>query len=132
MLSEVALLQSVYKEIDKGKVIPGFVQHFSCNPFKVILFTENQLRLYLSAEEKVLCLDATGSIIKKLANMDKPIYYYALVMKSPLQGRGAVPLAEQKPKRLKESQRNGGIAGENALGQNTSKRKAPNFNDVCG
>ncbi|KAJ8027019.1 hypothetical protein HOLleu_32031 [Holothuria leucospilota] len=94
VLQEVKLLQEIYKELDNESTMPGYIQYFSCEPFKTILFTEKQLRLYLADKGRILYLDATGSIVQKIPGNPKPVFYYALVMKSPLKGKGAIPVAE--------------------------------------
>ncbi|MES9880808.1 MAG: hypothetical protein ABW185_08000 [Sedimenticola sp.] len=97
VLQEVKLLHDVYKEIDEKDEPNGYIQHFSCNPFATIMYTKKQLELYLEQNSKhntPLCLDATGSIIQKIPNQNKRIFYYALVMKNPMEHRSAIPIAE--------------------------------------
>ncbi|PIK40120.1 hypothetical protein BSL78_23021 [Apostichopus japonicus] len=77
IFQQVKLLQEIYQELDKHKQIPGFIHFFSWNPFKAILYTEKQVKLYLASEEKTLYFDATGSLVQKIPESKKPVFYYA-------------------------------------------------------
>ncbi len=99
-LQEVLIIQNILRDIvnsQGSQGVTGVVQYFACNPFEVHMYTEKQLQLYrdqLRVGNVVLYLDATGSLISKLPGQDKKVFYYALVMKNPVQEKCAIPLAE--------------------------------------
>ena len=93
VLQEVKILNDVYKDIES----PGFIRHLSIEPFQAHLYLNEQLQAYIKANKGhkgVLFLDATGSIIQKIPGQDGRIFLYSLVMKNPIEGRGALPVAE--------------------------------------
>ena len=95
VLEEVKLLQEVYCEIDDEEVThPGYIQYFACDPFKVHLYTQQQFDLYSSMKKKVLYYDVTGSLIKRIPKQKKDVFYHAILMKNPIEGRRGIPLAE--------------------------------------
>ncbi|KAJ8034784.1 hypothetical protein HOLleu_21770 [Holothuria leucospilota] len=99
MLQEVKLLQEVYREVYAKSQFTngGFIQYFSCCPFKVHMFLDDQIQLYRNSSKdraNVLYLDATGSLVKKIPGQDKQILYYALVMENPVPGKAAIPVCE--------------------------------------
>ena len=90
-MQEVKILQDVYMDIEES----GFIQYFSYNPFQCHLFLEDQLYIYrqLNKRDRVLCMDATSTILKKIPGQIN-VYLYSVVMQKPLERRIALPLAE--------------------------------------
>ena len=86
---ETKILMDVYKSITPG----GYIHNYSYNPYKVHLMSTQQLIVFKNSAEKVFYFDATSSLIKKIPGQ-KAFYLYSLVMRHPLQGRVAFPVAE--------------------------------------
>ena len=99
MMQEVRIVQMFLRQQQKSTSgDSGFVKLFSVDPFKVHMYSNRQLLLYLEAnkaQKGVLHFDATGSLIKKVPQQDsKRILLYSLVITNPVKGRVAIPVAE--------------------------------------
>ena len=77
--------------------INGYIRRITAKPFSVSLFTEEGIRIYHHfAEQQVLYIDATGSIVslKGTEYEGKMCLYYALVIGHANVGQPPVALAE--------------------------------------
>ena len=83
---ETKILMDIFRTIIPG----GFIQNFSYNPYKVHLYTIDQLEMFRASQQKVLYFDATSSLVRNIGNQ-KNIFLYSIVMKSPLE---KTPVAE--------------------------------------
>ena len=81
----------------KNTPIQGFIQCIQAHPFSVICFNDTSVRLYHEmAKYGPLFCDATGTIVS-VRNMDgvkMTVYYYAIVIKHPVDGKAPIPVAE--------------------------------------
>ena len=80
VLQELRILQEVYKDIHPSHTFTngGFIQYLAIYPFKVHLFLDEQIELYLDEVKKgpiILHLDATSSIIKKIPGQNKHVSF---------------------------------------------------------
>lgn len=94
-LTEMNMIKEILRENDtQNKKILGYIHFFSVDPFTVIMFTEDTIRLYREAcnSNIPLHLDATGSIVNKIPNQTKRVFYYALVLRKD--GCPTIPVAE--------------------------------------
>ena len=93
-MQEVKILQEVYQDLEPN----GFINFFAYKPFQVHHFLEEQISLFSKlgkSHKGTLLFDATGSILKKaLRGEEGQTLLYALVMENPVEGRGAIPIAE--------------------------------------
>ena len=61
------------------------------------MYLDEQLTAFIKENKKhsaILYFDATGSLIQKIPGQDKRIFLYSLVMKNPVEGKSALPIAE--------------------------------------
>lgn len=97
-ISEVILTGDILRDEDNdSKSILGYIQSVSVLPFTVVLFTEATIRLLRRAlvHNIPLHLDATGSVVQKIKGQNKPVFYYALVMKDTSSVKSPIiPVAE--------------------------------------
>jgi hypothetical protein len=96
-VTEVILTGEILRDEDKtSKSILGYVQFVSIIPFSVVLFTEKSIQILRRAiaHRVPLHLDATGSVVRKIPGQEKPVFYYALVMKEKSERSPVVPVAE--------------------------------------
>ena len=74
--------------------LAGYIQGVNSVPFKMGMYTELGIRILaatlLKQPDTVLHIDATGSVVKKVADIKKRVNYYAAVL--PGNGRGHPPL----------------------------------------
>ena len=93
-MQEVKILQEVYQDLEPS----GFINFFAYMPFQVHYFLEEQISLFSKlgkSHKGTLLFDATGSILKKaLPGEEGQTLLYALVMENPVEGWGAIPIAE--------------------------------------
>ena len=99
VLQEIRIMQELYKDIHPSAMYTdgGFIQYFAVKPFKIHLFTDEQVQLYLDAFKTgpvTLYLDATGSLINKVPGQPKHIFYYVLLLANPREGTSGIPVAE--------------------------------------
>ena len=64
-------------EDNTSEHIKGYIQEIHANPFKIIMYSEDQFRLHSPTEP--LYFDATGSVCRKVEGQDRQVMYYALV-----------------------------------------------------
>lgn len=96
-IHDVILTGEILRDEDNtSKLLCGYVQYISLLPFTVVLFTEATIQLLKKAIVKKipLHLDATGSVVRKIAGQNKPIFYYALVLKDTSCKSPIIPVAE--------------------------------------
>jgi hypothetical protein len=78
------------KSENMDQILPGFIQQLSRLPFRLFLCSDKQLRLagleLKKTKNLVLNFDATGSIVRKIPDVDKRILLHSLV--SPGNGEG--------------------------------------------
>ena len=67
---ETNILMDIFRTIIPG----GFIQNFSCNPYKVHLYTIDQLGMFRASQQKVLYFDATSSLVRNIGNQKKKLY----------------------------------------------------------
>jgi hypothetical protein len=82
LLQEVLFLKDVYNEEDEDGVVKGYLQHISASPFYMHMYSRQQIQMLiqLSKSGKLdLYFDATGSIIKKIADQKRPLLYSLVV-----------------------------------------------------
>ena len=98
ILKECIIARAIYIEDDKeSKVVTGFIQHVSAFPFCLHMYTEKQLRILIKKIQTgnaYLHFDATGTIIGKIPDHDKSVFYYPLILSSSVSGQPAIPIAE--------------------------------------
>ena len=70
-----------------------FVRTLSAVPYQVTFATDLQLEIYSKYSNRVLYLDATGSVVRKSNNRSPPVFIYSAVFESP--ASGLHPGAEQ-------------------------------------
>ena len=77
-------------------VVKGFIQHIHVLPFSVICYNEASVRLYHEVKHSPLFCDATGTIVAlpKEKGKQPTIYYYAVVIKHPNEGKSPLAVAE--------------------------------------
>ncbi|XP_021353616.1 uncharacterized protein LOC110450426 [Mizuhopecten yessoensis] len=96
--TEVVMTRQILQDLDQdSKSMPGYIQFLSYQPFITISFTERQLQIFRNQKKLgrgVLYLDATGSLVKKQSGSDKPVYYYAAVVKNNKPNEPSMPIAE--------------------------------------
>lgn len=86
-----------YQEKWKGREFKGFIQDFALYPYRVIFFTEDQLKVVLAMKtgEVFWYLDATGSLVKRPDPQQKQVYYYSIVLSGDTyEERPPFPVAE--------------------------------------
>ena len=72
------LCEQFQSEINVDGKVVGAIQSISKYPYKVIVFSENSIRLFddlIKEKNVVLSWDATGSIIQERANKPRLLYY---------------------------------------------------------
>lgn len=72
------MIKEILRENDRqNKKILGYIPFFSVDPFTVIMFTEDTIRLDREAcnSNLPLHLDATGSIVNKIPNQSKLVFF---------------------------------------------------------
>lgn len=95
ILKEIHLIQTILQECDtKYFTIPGYIQHFTVNPFMVHMYSELGISIlvhHLRSRLPVsLYLDATGGVVSKIPDQPKCVLYYALAL--PGKGKNTPPL----------------------------------------
>lgn len=95
ILKEIYLMQTILKECDtKYFSIPGYIQHFTVDPFMVHMYSELGMSIlvhHLRSRLPVsLYLDATGGVVSKIPDQPKCVLYYALIL--PGNGPNTPPL----------------------------------------
>ena len=91
---ELQLMQRLYAECDtESKQIKGYVQHTGANPFFVILYSEEQLRLICN-DPVIVHFDATGSIFRTIQGVRTRMLLYSLILPNPVRGEPPVSIAE--------------------------------------
>ena len=85
LLQSLLKLSKHMKESCPGK-IPGYIQRIIAEPFGVICFSEDSVRLYHLAKTQSLFFDATGTVVsmKKTNYEGQTVLYYSLVMQHPV------------------------------------------------
>jgi len=83
------------KECDTNyRHLPGYIQNFQVDPFSCHMYTEKGISILVTHMRKkspvTLYLDATGTVVSKIAEQKKRVLYYALILAG--QGHGAPPL----------------------------------------
>jgi len=74
-----------------GQTIKGFIQGIGCDPFWVLLYSEEQVRQYIDECRRGTCvlhMDSTGSVMKNIPGQKRP-FYYAIVAAG-----GSIPIVE--------------------------------------
>lgn len=90
------LLTSQNMEKEYGKKVTGYIQSLSAKPFRVILFTEAQLRAFrlINTSESGACIfvDATSTIIMPLKppHDTSRLFLYTLLLKGYLKHKPVV------------------------------------------
>ena len=81
----------------KNTPIQGFIQCIQAHPFSVICFNDTGVRLYhqMAKYSPIFC-DATGTIVSvpSIDGAKTTMYYYAIVIKHPVEGKAPIPVAE--------------------------------------
>jgi len=95
VLLEMHLTQRIMKECDTNyRHLPGYIQNFQVDPFSCHMYTEKGISILVTHMRKkspvTLYLDATGTVVSKIAEQKKIVLYYALILAG--QGHGAPPL----------------------------------------
>ena len=97
LLLRNCIIKSEDESIAKPRVVKGFIQHIHAVPFSVICFNEASVRLYheVSKNSPLFC-DATGTIVAlpKQQGKQPTVYYYAVVLKHPNEGKSPLAVAE--------------------------------------
>eukprot|EP00731_Ephydatia_muelleri_P021721 Em0014g312a len=97
LLLKNCIIKSENESIAKPRVVKGFIQHIHASPFSVICFNEASVRLYheVSKNSSLFC-DATGTIVAlpKQQGKQPTVYYYAVVLKHPNEGKSPLAVAE--------------------------------------
>lgn len=96
-ISDILNTANIIKDLDTtSKKIKGYVQHISVQPFSAVLFTEKSIQLFRKAclQRLPLYFDATGSLVRKIPDQDKAIYYYTLLLKDSDNESPLTPVAE--------------------------------------
>ncbi|CAC5394834.1 unnamed protein product [Mytilus coruscus] len=97
-IADVLLTKNAMSDLDEtSKKVKGYIQSVGADPFSIICYTEEQIRLMKSLKKNgslVIYLDATGKVVRKIQNQTKKPFYYAACVKSPVKGESSMPVAE--------------------------------------
>ena len=63
--------RKILMDIFRTIIFGGFNQIFSYNPYKVHLYTIDQLEMFRASQHKVLYFDATSSLVRNIGNQKK-------------------------------------------------------------
>ena len=89
---ELEIARECWQAAISGNHVVGYVQQLGFEPFHVVFYTEQQLDAYIqqckSREGSVLHIDATGSVVKRIAGQKTPYYYCVLL------GNGSLPVMD--------------------------------------
>ena len=97
MILKTNIIKSECEFVVKPRVVKGSIQHIHVSPFSVICYNEASVRLYHEvAKHSPLFCDATGTIVALAKEKGKQptIYYYAVVIKHPNEGKSPLAVAE--------------------------------------
>ena len=98
LLLRNCIIESENESIAKLRVVKGFIQHIHASPpFSVICFNEASVRLHHEVSKNLpLFCDATGTIVAlpKQQGKQPTVYYYAVVLKHPNEGKSPLAVAE--------------------------------------
>ncbi|XP_057186027.1 uncharacterized protein LOC130551974 isoform X2 [Triplophysa rosa] len=99
ILKEISLMQTILKECDaKYFTLPGYVQHFTVNPFMVHMYSELGISILVhhlrTRVPLSLYLDATGGVVSKIPDQPKCVLYYALILSGKGQNTPPLPVCE--------------------------------------
>ena len=90
--------KEIMKDLDtENKNNPGYIQEVSVDPFLLVTFTEDQIKILQSLFKlgKVnLYLDATGSVVRKVSQDRNKVFYYAVVVQLKDVQEPPLPIAE--------------------------------------
>ena len=93
MILQESIIQDK-RDTNPLKVTVKRSKSISADPFYVILFIEDSVRLYHSiCNSSVVHIDATGTIVCNTTS-PKQLLYYALVVPQPNKGQAAIAVAE--------------------------------------
>lgn len=85
-----SLLLTTKMEHENGKC---FIQEICMKNLRVLYWTENTVALWHNLKNKSVCfIDATGSVVRKMPN-SKRILYYELSLNNPVKGGPSLPVA---------------------------------------
>lgn len=72
----------------RGKVLNGYIQQLAVYPFTVVFYCEAQLLSYINYccknDSSTVHFDATGTVIKDIANQKRPLNYCLLMAEGSL------------------------------------------------
>ena len=93
------ILQTEYlmESVSSNESVKGFIQHIHVAPFSVICYNEASVRLYHEiAKSSTLFCVATGTIVAlpKTIGKQPTVYYYAIVLMHPVDGKAPIAVAE--------------------------------------
>ena len=93
---DIIITKMSYASTIVGNHLNGYVQMLCHTPLMIHLYSEEQILLLKYLEKGCLTLhfDATGSVIRKLDQLQKKILYYALSVQHPEARVSPIPLAE--------------------------------------
>jgi len=91
VVMELDIARECWQAAIPGASVSGYIQQLGVEPFHVVFYTEEQVRLYVDAcktGSAVMHLDATGSIVTAIAGQKRALYY-CLLMRD-----GSVPVLD--------------------------------------
>ena len=96
LLTSLKCLHRVMKDSHPGK-LAGYIQRIEAEPFGVMCFTEEGVRLYHHlAKRQCIFFDATGTVVSltKTDYEGRTVLYYSLVLQHPAAKQPPVAVAE--------------------------------------
>lgn len=96
LVTSLVSLRKSMRQSHPGK-LPGYIQRVHAEPFSVMAYTEEGVRLYHHlSKTQCLFFDATGTIVslKRTDYEGSKVLYYSLVLRNPTKGCPPVAVAE--------------------------------------